>query len=104
MTNHDFNFEGGEYLTKMGASWFISYMYYKKIDNKHSNWRNVKTAENRISMFNKTLQYHKFWLEQIIKMDVIKLSTNIIGLSGTEVVRMASELLKIKQNTHILNN
>lgn len=42
MANHDYNFEGGTYLTNMCASWFISYMYYKKIDNKHSNWRNVK--------------------------------------------------------------
>ena len=96
MANHDYNFEGGTYLTNIGASWFISYMYYKKIDNKHSNWRNVKTAENRISMFNNTIQYHKFWLEQIIKMNTIRLSTNKIGLSGTEVVQMTIELLKIK--------
>lgn len=47
-------------------------------------------------MFNNTIQYHKFWLEQIIKMNTIRLSTNKIGLSGTEVVQMTIELLKIK--------
>ena len=61
VANHDFNFEGGAYLTSMGASWFVSYMYFKKIDNKHNNWRNIKTAENRISTFNNTLKYHKFF-------------------------------------------
>jgi len=25
---HSFNFEVGEYLTTMGASWFVSYSFY----------------------------------------------------------------------------
>jgi hypothetical protein len=27
--NHDFNFDGGEYLTSMGATWFVSYSFHK---------------------------------------------------------------------------
>lgn len=30
MGAHNFSFEGGEILTGMGASWFVSYAYYKK--------------------------------------------------------------------------
>jgi len=26
--NHDFNFDGGEYLTSMGATWFVSYSFF----------------------------------------------------------------------------
>ena len=32
MTSHAFNFEGGEDLTAMGATWFVSYSYYEYID------------------------------------------------------------------------
>ena len=30
MSAHNFPFEGGEILTGMGASWFVSYAYYEK--------------------------------------------------------------------------
>ncbi len=32
MASHNFSFEGGEILTGMGASWFVSYAYYQHID------------------------------------------------------------------------
>ena len=32
MGAHNFSFEGGEILTGMGASWFVSYAYYEKVD------------------------------------------------------------------------
>jgi hypothetical protein len=35
MAGHDFNFEGGHYLTRMGATWFVSYSYYCDIDKSH---------------------------------------------------------------------
>lgn len=38
MAAHNFNFEGGDILTGMGASWFVSYAYYEKIDRTHRNW------------------------------------------------------------------
>ena len=38
MASHNFAFEGGEILTGMGASWFVSYAYYEKVDPTHKNW------------------------------------------------------------------
>ena len=43
MDNHNFSFEGGEYLRKIGASWFVSYCYYLNIDQSHKNWASVST-------------------------------------------------------------
>ena len=40
---HSFAFEGGEDLTTMGATWFVSYCYYDKIDPTHKNWKKVET-------------------------------------------------------------
>ena len=37
MKGHNFNFDGGEYLSQMGASWFTSYSYFYLIDRTHSN-------------------------------------------------------------------
>lgn len=34
---HCFNFEGGEDLTTMGASWFVSYAYYCNVGSSHQN-------------------------------------------------------------------
>ena len=41
--NHDFNFDGGEYLTSMGATWFVSYSFHSLRDKTHKNWERVKT-------------------------------------------------------------
>ena len=94
MARHTFLFDGGEFLTTMGAVWFVSYSYFKKVDSTHGNWKNVSTFSNRISVYNRTSQYHKFWLVQIFQMSNINLEKNTIGLSGEEVKRMAKELLK----------
>ena len=34
MGSHNFSFEGGEILTGMGASWFVSYAYYQHINKE----------------------------------------------------------------------
>ena len=38
MAAHNFSFEGGEILTGMGASWFVSYAYYEKVDTSNPDW------------------------------------------------------------------
>lgn len=57
---HEFNFRGGEILTGMGATWFVSYAYYENIDNNHINWKKVKTYSNRKSTYYKSREYHEF--------------------------------------------
>jgi hypothetical protein len=97
MSSHPFNFDGGDYLASMGASWFVSYAYYTHIDKSHDNWkRNITTVEMRTGVFNRTSQYHKFWLEEIIGMNEDRLKTNEIELSSEQVKEMARELLKSK--------
>ncbi|MDE5593766.1 MAG: hypothetical protein K2I75_07535 [Clostridiales bacterium] len=94
---HDFNFEGGEELTTMSASWFVSYGWYDKVDSAHTNWSKVKESiyKSRISVYNRTKSYHKYWLKHIITMSENKLNSNTIGLSGRRIIEMANELLKI---------
>ena len=91
---HTFNFDGGEDLTTMGACWFVSYLYYTKIDKNHKNWDRVSTTSSRISVFRRTSYYHKYWLTEILKMDVGNLNKNTLGLSGYDVKRMVEECLK----------
>ncbi len=93
MGRHVFSFEGGEDLTTMGACWFVSYCYYKNIDNSHRNWDSVSTASNRISVYTSTKHYHKYWLSEVLNMSDANLNKNSLGLSGSQVKRMARELL-----------
>ncbi len=96
---HDFKFEGGEYLTQIGASWFVSYSYYSNIDKNHLAWKKVKTSSDRINTYNLTTKYHDFWLNKVLEMNNKRLSTNKIELSGNQVKQMAKEILsKIKTN------
>ena len=91
---HSFAFEGGEDLTTMGATWFVSYCYYDKIDRTHRNWERVETHNSRQSVYRRTDHYHRFWLERVLEMDSERLSANTIGLTGDEVIKMAQALLK----------
>ena len=93
MATHDFSFDGGEILSKMGASWFVSYAYHKYIDNNHINWSSVSTTQSRISKFNTSKKYHKYWLEQVLIMNSANLSKNTIGLSAMQTKFMARELI-----------
>jgi hypothetical protein len=79
---HDFNFKGGEYLTKIGATWFVSYSFYCLRDNTHMNWEKIKTHKSRISTFNKTENNHEFWLQQVVNMDNDRLNTNKLNLTA----------------------
>lgn len=98
---HTFDFEGGEDLTTMGASWFISYLYHIEIDRNHRNWEKLKTHNSRISVFKRTqkecastgVAMHLHYIKQICLMSPKRLATNRIGLSGSSVIKMAKELL-----------
>ena len=93
MATHNFSFDGGEILSKMGATWFVSYAYYEKIDRTHKNWSKVSTAHSRISRYNQGRNYHVSWLNEVIKMNHKNLNTNTIGLDATTVKEMAQKLL-----------
>ena len=95
MAAHNFTFEGGEILTGMGASWFVSYAYYEKIDRTHLNWAKVATTQPRISKYNKGKKFHKSWLKEVISMNPANLNKNTIGLDASQTKSMAKELLNL---------
>jgi len=97
MAAHHFTFEGGEILSKMGASWFVSYAYYEMIDRNHENWARVATTQTRLSKYNKGRPYHKTWLKEVITMDPAKLNRNTIGLEAAQTKAMARKLLSIME-------
>jgi hypothetical protein len=89
---HNFNFDGGERLSKIGATWFVSYLFYNKRDKTHFNWNKVG-HKSRISVFNRTGVYHSYWLQEILNMNDKKLDTNEIELTAEQVKQMARILL-----------
>ncbi|MBR2376930.1 MAG: hypothetical protein IKA85_04025 [Clostridia bacterium] len=92
--NHLYRIEGGEYLTTLGSSWFVSYSYYLKIDSTHKNWNMVTTTYNRIRNYKISTQYHELWLEKILYMNDANLNKNSLGLSAKTVKEMAKKLLE----------
>ena len=90
---HIFRLDGGDDLTTMGASWFVSYCYYKTISPNHTNWNKIKTASNRISVFSGTKHYHKYWLQEVLKMSDSNLNKNSLGLKAQQIKQMAEEIL-----------
>lgn len=93
MARHVFNFENGDILTTMGASWFVSYAYYLYVDRKHTNWQEVPTHQNRASVFSSSKKFHRFFLTKISQMNETNLSKNTLGLKGTKIKQMANEIL-----------
>ena len=92
---HLFNLEGGNDLTTLGASWFVSYSYFKYCDSKHLNWKTVGTCSSRQSVYNRTQKYHEYWLNAILKMDERNLNKNRLNLQGVDIKRMAKEILSV---------
>ena len=92
---HRFSFEGGDVLSKMGATWFVSYAYHIRKDGKHKNWNNINKNDLkiRIGRFMPSTLYHRFWLCKIRNMDDARLNSKKIGLKATQVKQMAHELL-----------
>ena len=93
MANHNFSFAGGDILSKMGATWFVSYAYHDRVDENHRNWGHVSTAASRTSRYIAGVPYHKEWLQEVLVMKDENLSKNTIGLDAWQVKAMAKEIL-----------
>ncbi|MCM1055514.1 MAG: hypothetical protein NC394_08335 [Bacteroides sp.] len=91
MASHSFSFDGGEILSKIGATWFVSYAYYEKIDGNHNNWKNVSS---RFANYNNSRNYHKYWLEQVLVMNSENLKRNKLGIDPDTTKAMAKKLLE----------
>lgn len=92
---HVFSFEGGEQLTTIGATFFVSYLYQQHVDSNHKNWDSIKTKTSRISTINRSEQHHRAWLKHIGGMNDANLSKNTLGLDGAAVKKMAIAILKV---------
>ncbi len=92
MKVHNYNFDGGEALRKIGAAWFVSYAYYEKRDRTHTNWMRVKTTKTRSSNYERSREYHKFWLNKVLLMNDEKLNRNTLGLNASDIKDLAKKL------------
>lgn len=90
---HKFGFEGGEQLTTIGATFFVSYLYYLHVDSTHRNWDSIKTKSSRISTIATSRKYHAGWLERLGSMTNANLNRNTLGLDGATVKAMARLVL-----------
>ena len=90
---HAFAFYGGKNLNRMGAAWFVSYAYHEHVDAAHTNWNRISTARTRITNFNKTFSYHRYWLDKIMSMEDRRIEKNEIGLTAIQVKTMAKQVM-----------
>lgn len=86
---HIFSFEGGDRLTTIGATFFVSYLYHRYVDPAHQNWASIKTHKSRISTINSSEEYYRVWLQHIGSMSESNLKKNTLGLDGEVVKKMA---------------
>ncbi|PFG10720.1 MULTISPECIES: hypothetical protein [unclassified Marinobacter] len=91
---HIFSFEGGDKLTTIGATFFVSYLYHLHVDSTHRKWASIKTQKSRISTINKSEQYHSIWLKHIGGMSEANLNRNTLGLDGATIKKMALAIQK----------
>ena len=91
---HTFSFEGGEQLTTIGATFFVSYLYHRNVDSSHRNWESIKTQKSRINTINRSESHHRAWLNQIGGMSDVNLNKNTLGLDGATVKKMAFAIQK----------
>ncbi|RSD31925.1 hypothetical protein [Vibrio pectenicida] len=86
---HTFSFDGGDKLTTIGATFFVSYLYYLNVDTSHRNWASIKTRRSRISTINNSENYYRAWLSHIQNMSDANLNRNSLGLEGQTIKKMA---------------
>ncbi len=91
---HSFNFDGGNILARIGASWFVSYTYYLAVDMNHINWSFCDTVKMRHSFFSSSYKYHNYWLNKVLQMNPKKLRSNLLCLQGEEVINMAKKIIQ----------
>jgi hypothetical protein len=92
-SSHSDDRNGGYEISKMGASWFVSYAYHVYIDPTHANWENVKSSSSRTTMFRKITHAHTYWLKRVLEMNENKLNTSKTGLEGARIKEMARQIL-----------
>lgn len=85
---HVFLCEGGDQLTTIGATFFVSYLYHQYVDSTHENWASIKTKKSRISTINSSENYHRIWLKHIGNMSEANLNKNSLGLDGPVIKEM----------------
>lgn len=94
-----FKCNGGQKLSYIGASFFISYLYYLKEDSTHKAWDNLKNEKSkkyRINSINRNKDYYKDWVTYIINVRTPSpLIRNTIGLTDAEIVDMAKKLVHL---------
>tara|TARA_R110002167_G_scaffold151127_1_gene344977 strand:+ start:153 stop:461 length:309 start_codon:yes stop_codon:yes gene_type:complete len=88
-----FAFAGGEILTTIGATFFVSYLYHRHVDKMHRNWEGVGTSSSRIKAIDQSTHYHRAWLDRVGFMKEINLNKNTLGLTGVQVKAMAKAIL-----------
>jgi hypothetical protein len=93
MSRHTYNLDGGDDLTTMGASWFVSYAYWLHIDKTARNWEKVSTHNSRVSVFKRSKEHHDSWIREVLHMKDDNLNKNRIGLDAAEIKRMARKLM-----------
>ncbi|TOE63964.1 hypothetical protein CGJ39_13075 [Vibrio parahaemolyticus] len=86
---HTFSFDGGDKLTTIGASFFVSYLYHLHVDSTHRNWALIKTQRSRISTINNSTRYYRAWLSHVQNMSDKNLNRNTLGLKGADIKAMA---------------
>jgi len=90
---HTFAFEGGEYLSTIGATFFVSYLFFRNVDSTHRTWESIKTKTSRISTIESSKKYHRGGLERVAAMSDANLNKNTLGLDGATVKAMARAIL-----------
>ena len=91
--SHAFAFYGGRLLSSMSASWFVSYAYHNHVDTTHDNWKRTSKVRGRISTYDRSFSYHRYWLDKIMMMNDRNLAKNTIGLTPCEVKDMANAVM-----------
>ena len=91
---HTFSFEGGDQLTTIGATFFVSYLYHRYVDSTHNNWASIKTQKSRISTINRSVNSHSIWLKHIGGMSEANLNKNTLSLDGASIKKMALDIQK----------
>lgn len=86
---HTFSFDGGDKLTTIGATFFVSYLYHLYVDTTHRNWASIQTQRSRISTINNSETYYRAWLSHIQNMSDSNLNRNTLGLDGPVIKQMA---------------
>lgn len=91
---HTFSFDGGDKLTTIGATFFVSYLYHVHVDTSHRNWASIKTQHSRISTINSSKVHYRAWLSHVQSMSDANLNRNSLGLEGPDIKQMALAVQK----------